>query len=170
MARTINIFRVTAPGDGPTVADRIDFNAIKDTSVASAYIVSYEIGGKEALADNQSVQNALEEHQDLGPFEEIFLFRGFIALRDNGIVQGNNAFAQRLRDWKNEAKTNTNFIHGRFGVIFDDFDIESVTPVGTGSDQVGLIMIDLLWKNDFERKPLQANFELIFIKDKGDAQ
>lgn len=173
---TLTIYRVTNPGDvlGTVPAnEKIVFNETDDVNSPNAFIKDYEINNTTGIGNNQAAEQDLGDHQDLGSVENLYAFRGFISQRDksDATTQGLNPFTEILKKWDEEPKTNTDFKHGRFGVDMPDHQSYSIVPVGTGTDQVGLIWKGIRWGPlEYTKNPLPAYFEIFSIVDKGDDQ
>ena len=167
--RKITIYRLTATTDTiSNVADKVVFNGSKDTKTQQAFITNYEIGGTAGIGDPQPPEAALGGKQFLGKMEDLYTFFGFLTVRDAGTANGLNTNAVIMDAWEDGNSRSTNWKAGRFGVEFEDFGVKSIIPVRTGANQVGLLFKDLVWKNEFSRKPLQAHFTIRFTKKKGD--
>jgi len=168
----LRLYRVTSPGDtygtvGAT--EKISFNASTDVSTMNGFITSYRVATTTGIGNNQAAEQDLGDHQDLGTVEEMYILNGFISKRDT--ASGSTNLIDIIKKWDDEIKTNTNFVHGRFGIQFDDFTQYNIDPVGTGSTQVGLIWKGIDWNPlEFDILPLRADFQIQLIVDKGDDQ
>ncbi len=173
---TLTLYRVTDPGDniGNVPADeQIAFNGTltADVNTEGAFMTDYEIKTTTGIGNNQAAEQDLGDHQDLGSVQELYILFGIIAKRASGTGTGGvNRFVEILKKWDDEAKTNTNFKHGRMGIQIDDFSNYDVVPVGTGATQVGLIWKGIDWNNTYAKRPLRADFQIDLIVDKGDDQ
>ena len=169
---TITLYRVNTAGQGIGNLDAneaIFYNVGTNVNVHAPFITSYRIANTIGIGNNQAAEQDLGDHQDLGPVEQLYILTGYITVR--GTAVGATNIITIMKKWDDEAKTNTNFLHGRFGIDFDDFPNYDIIPVGTGSDQVGLIWKGLDWNPiDFIKHPLRADFEIRLIVDKGDDQ
>lgn len=172
MTSKIILYRVTNPGDGKTVADRIDFNDAtatqKDTKIENAYITRFQIKDTEGVGDNQSSEQELGDLQALGPIENKIILHGHISNRIGDAQDGQNAFISTMNNWDTEAKQNSDFEEGRFGIEFGDMRQYDVIPVGTGSSRVGMILESIEWDCDWEKNPARAGFIMTFRVSKGD--
>lgn len=165
----ITIYRVTNPTDtinNVSSSNKQEFNNNKNTKVANAFITSYRIGSVEAVGKNQAVQQEIGDIQPLGKIEKNYTLVGYISKRDDS--NGFNPIVSKLKTWDEEAKTNTNFPQGRFGIRIDDFRDYDIIPVGTGTNQTGLIWQNLQWDNDFLTTPLIAKFTITLTVSRGD--
>lgn len=174
----IFIYRVTNPGDTlgtiPST-EKIEFNTSKNTkeTTTSSVITNIEITGPHGIGDNQGAQIDLSDKQELGRFENSYIIDGFISNPSLGGLFGIAPDVDKLCDWDEGVSKNSNFKHGRFGIQFDFFDRKSLVPVGTGSNQIGLLWKELNWKLDFAKrgsdgKALVAVFRLVLTVSRGD--
>jgi len=172
---TISLYRVINSGDqfNPTqqlVANNlISYNSGTNVNIHAPFITSYRIANTTGIGNNQAAEQDLGDHQDLGPVEQLYILTGYITIRGTAVAPNN--LITIMKKWDDEPKTNTNFIHGQMGIDFDDNPNYNIIPVGTGSNQVGLIWKSLDWNPiDFIKHPLRADFEIRLIVDKGDDQ
>ena len=172
---TLTLYRVTLAGDTLSGAqpvsaiEKIIFNSGTDVNSHAGFITSIEVSNTTGIGNNQAAEQDLGDHQDLGSVEQIYTLTGFIAKRTESPATTN--LITIMKKFDDEVKTNTAFVHGRFGVYIDDFIQYNVVPDGTGSNQVGLIWKSLKWGPlGFDRLPLAADFVITLIVDKGDDQ
>ena len=169
---TLTLYRVNTAGQTISILDaneKIIFNTGTDVATHSGFITSVEISNTTGIGNNQAAEQDLGDHQDLGSVEQIYTLTGFIAKRTEAPAATN--LITIMKKWDDEIKTNTNFVHGRFGIYIDDFIQYNIAPDGTGANQVGLIWKSLKWGPlDFDRLPLAADFVITMIVDKGDDQ
>ncbi len=169
---TIKLYRVNTAGQGIGNLDaneEIDYNISTNVNVHNGFITQYRIANTTGIGNNQAAEQDLGDHQDLGPVEQLYILTGYVSIRAQVVAVTN--LITIMKKWDDEAKTNLNFVHGRFGIDLDDNPNYDIIPVGTGSTQVGLIWKSLDWNPiDFQKHPLRADFELRLIVDKGDDQ
>jgi len=169
---TLTLYRVNTPGQDINTLDsneKIIFNATTDVNVLNAFITAVDIQNTTGIGNNQAAEQDLGDHQDLGSIEQLYTITGFVSKRDSTPDPTNTI--DILKKWDDGTKTNDNFVHGRMGLAMTDFDQYEIVPVGTGSDQVGLIWKGIKWGPlDFDRLPLRADFVIYMIVDKGDDQ
>jgi len=169
---TITLYRVNTAGQNIGSLDAnnlIAYNNSVDITIHKPFILSYRVVNTTGIGNNQAAEQDLGDHQDLGPVEQLYILNGYITKRDTAVASTN--LITIMKKWDDEAKTTSSFVHGRFGIEFDDFPNYDVIPVGTGSTQVGLIWKSLDWNPiDFQKHPLRADFEIRMIVDKGDDQ
>ncbi len=169
---TLTLYRVNTAGqdiDDLDSDEKIIFNANTDVNTLNAFITAVDIQNTTGIGNNQAAEQDLGDHQDLGSIEQLYTITGFISKRDAVSFVSNPI--DILKKWDDGTKTNDFFVHGRIGLAMDDFDQYEIIPVGTGSDQVGLIWKGIKWGPlDFDRLPLRADFVIYMIVDKGDDQ
>jgi len=171
---TIVLYRVTNAGDniGNVAAnEKITFNVDDDPNKENAFITRYEIKNTTGIGNNQAAEQDLGDHQDLGPVENMYVLYGLITIRNTGTgtdPANSNKFVEIMKKWDEDPKLTDDFIHGRMGIEIDDFPNYDRVPVGTGTDQVGLIWRNIDWDNNYAKHPLVAEFTIIMILDKGD--
>ena len=169
---TLTLYRVNTPGQTISILDaneKIIYNNSTDITAHAGFITNVEISNTTGIGNNQAAEQDLGDHQDLGSVEQIYTITGFISKRTESPAVTN--LITIMKKWDDEIKTNTNFVHGRFGIYIDDFIQYNIAPDGTGANQVGLIWKSLKWGPlDFDRLPLAADFVITMIVDKGDDQ
>jgi len=169
---TIVLYRVTNAGDniGNVPAnEKITFNVDDDPNKENAFVTRYEIRNTTGIGNNQAAEQDLGDHQDLGPVENMYVLYGVVTIRNKGTGTGGiNNFVEIMEKWDSQPKLTDDFIHGRMGIKIDDFQSYDIVPVGTGSDQIGLIWRNIDWDNNYAKHPLPGEFSIIMIKDKGD--
>jgi len=165
----ITIYRVTDPLDNiGNVTDKIEFNINKDTKIENAFITNPKITPSEGIGDNQAPGQDLSGLQPTGRFEKLYELIGFISRVQGTFDDGQNAFVNIMEQWESEAKINDDFNEGRHGIQLDDLRDYDVIPVGTGTDQTGLILLDIAWDYDWLRNPPQAKFTIRLKQSRGD--
>ncbi|KKN75403.1 hypothetical protein LCGC14_0380240 [marine sediment metagenome] len=162
----INVFRVTSPGDGPTVSDRIDFNdpsdATKDTSIENAFITKITQNPTDGIGNNQGSEQKDSTLQALGSVENIIRLEGFISKRNGDLNDGNNAFLALLHQWADEPKQiKTTWRLGRMGIESNDNINSSFTPDGAGIP--ANLTIALLWERIEFVSDIVGNRELFTL-------
>ena len=169
-AKPFRIYRLTAPGDDNTV-DFILFNDpndvdFKDTAREGAYLLTLERGDPEGIGNNQAAEKEDGNIQPLSIVEGTYIFKGFISNMRGNNDDGVNAFLVKLREWKTGAQAIVNVWEaGRFGTD-DDSDIDNtLSPVGTGTNAIGLLFVDYKKKNDYNRN--RVEIELTFRRSRG---
>jgi len=169
---TITLYRVTAAGETISTVpanEKIIFNVDEDPNKENAFITRYQLGNTTGIGNNQAAEQDLGDHQDLGPNENLYILHGIITIRDTGTgTGGRNKFVEIMKKWDDEIKTNSNFVHGRFGIQITDFIDYDIIPDGVGSDQIGLIWRNLDWDNNYAEHPLPGRFIIHLIIDRGD--
>ncbi len=169
-AKPLRIFRLTGALDTP-FTDFILFNDpasgdFKDTAREGAYILTLQRGDPEGIGNNQAAEKPDGNVQPLGIVEGTYQFTGFIsAMRGNG-DDGVNAFLTKLREWKEEVQAIVNVWEaGRFGIEDESDDDNTLFPVGTGEDAIGLIFQDYQKTNDYNRN--RVDIVLTFRRSRG---
>lgn len=147
--RKLNVFRYTNPGDNylsGLFTDKLTMNADEDVKVANIFAHRLKIVTGIDVADNPNPDGAFGEQQDTGPGERVYEIHGTVSLPDNGSVLGNNALAQRIKQWEDEDKENPSYPFGRFGIVPDNFGAYLFLPSSTK----GLEFLGCVWDFDFE--------------------
>ena len=147
------------------------FNTSLDTSIEGGSIVSYQILSTTGIGNFQVAQQDIGEHQDLGPFEKLYKINGFITKRQGKttVPTADNVFLEVLKKWDEETKQNTNYKHGRFGILIDDLSLFNIIPVGSPSvNQIGLLWKGMTLNCAYAKNQLVAYFEIDFLLDRGD--
>jgi hypothetical protein len=169
----IILYRYTDPGDelvSLAASERIDFNFTTDVKVNAGFITSYRVASTIGIGNNQAAEQDLGDHQDLGAVELIYILNGFVSRRDVNPAVLTNPITKLTR-FDEQPKLNDNYIHGRFGIQFDDFKDYSLEPIGVGDNQTGLIWKGIDWNPlTYDILPLRADFQIQLIIDKGDDQ
>lgn len=170
IAKKINIFRVTLPGDGPT-SEPLNFNDpaapdFKDTGREGAYITSIKKTEPEGIGNNQSAEKPDGNVQPLGIIETTYEVIGFISNTRGNSDDGNNAFLIQLENWKTGTQATLGVWEaGRFGIADENDSTNDLTPIGTGVNAVGLIFQSYEKTNDYNRN--RSDFRLIFRRSRG---
>lgn len=169
-AKPLRIYRLTAAPDTPTT-DFILFNDpvagdFKDTAKEGAYILNLQRADSEGIGNNQAAEKEDGNVQPLGIVEGTYVFTGFISNMRGNADDGVNAFLTKLREWKSEIQAiNGVWEAGRFGLI-DQSDVDNtLSPVGTGTDAIGLIFQDYQKVNDYNRN--RVEIVLTFRRSRG---
>jgi len=166
-AKKITIFRLTGTSDTSST-DPLVFNdpTKKDTTVENGFILELVKDVPEGLGKNQTAEKTDSNVQPTGVTEATWTITGFISNMHGNSDNGNNAFIQKLTEWKDEPPVNTNWPGGRFGII-DLNDIHNnLAPVRTPVDDVvGLIFDDFKKTNRYFLN--DALFTLKFIRSRG---
>ena len=169
-ARSFRIYRLTNPSDTP-LTDFILFNDpnsadFKDTVREGAYILTLERDDPEGIGNNQAAEKEDGNVQPLGVVEGTYIVKGFVTNMRGNADDGDNAIIEKLREWKEEPQAIlTVWEAGRFGI--DDLsDIDNtLTPVGTGANALGLIFADYKKINDYNRNRVEIT--LTFRRSRG---
>jgi len=170
-AKKINIFRVSLGGDGPTVTDRIDFNDptfgdFKDTTKEFPWIKTIDKTSGESLGDNMAAEKTDGIIQPGGISEAIWIVEAAISNVQGNSSDGANAFLTRLESWKDDAQViKAVWEGGRFGIVDANCNTNSITPIGTGTGTIGLILINYKKKIDYNKN--QADITLTFRRSRG---
>jgi hypothetical protein len=169
---TLTLYRVNTAGQGLGNLDaneQIIFNNTTNINLHNAFVTGVTITNTTGIGNNQAAEQDLGDHQDLGSVEQLYIIRGFISLRTQASAATN--YIDIMKKWDDEVKTNDNFVHGRFGIVIDDFVQYNIVPDGVGAQQVGLIWKSIRWGElEFDMNPLKADFEIHLIVDRGDDQ
>lgn len=143
------LYRLTVATDTEAnVTDKITFNSSKDITVENAFMVQIQRTNQMAVADNQAAEQDLGEKQPAGTIEDNRVLTCFFSKRNGNLSDGNNAFLALLNSWSIDAKTNTNWVNGRFGFTDNDDHTKDVTPVRTGTSQKGLILESIVYTSN----------------------
>lgn len=170
-SKKINIFRVSLGGDGPTVTDRIDFNDptftdYKDTTKEFPWITSINKTSGESIGNNMAAEKTDGIVQPGGISEAIWLVKGVISNIHGNSDNGANAFLTRLESWKDDVQViKAVWEGGRFGIIDDNCNTNNLTPIGTGTSTIGLILINYEKIINYEKN--QADITLTFRRSRG---
>ena len=164
----ITLYRVTNPGDGISVSDKIIFNSAKDTTVENAFVTAAKITPSEGIGENQAPGQDLSDYQPVGRFEKVYELTGYISLVKGTSGDGLNAFVTTLEKWERESKNNGSFAEGRMGIQIDDMRKYDVVPVGTGTSQIGLLLQTIQWDLNWERKVPRVMFIIPLVTSRGD--
>ena len=169
---TLTLYRVNTAGQGLGDLDannQITFNVGTDVSIHAGFITGVEITDTTGIGNNQAAEQDLGDHQDLGLVEQLYVLTGFISKREE--AESDSNLINIMQKWDEGIKTNEFFVHGRMGMLIGDFTQYDLNPIGTGSDQQGLIWKSIKWGPlDFDVLPLRADFVITMIVDKGDDQ
>jgi len=163
---TIRLFYLVATGDS-SINDFLDFNLDsrgKSTKIENAFIRKITRTDTDGVGDNQSVEQDLGDKQALGAIETKIILEGFISQRNAN--SGTNTFLDQLERYANSSKQSTNWPEGQFGVIDIGDQNNSVIPVRTGSNQIGLIWESYEKISDLAHN--QENFKIVLTVSKGD--
>lgn len=169
-ALPFRIFRLEDAGDDED-SDFILFNNSADTdfknsSKEGAYISTVKVGEPEGIGNNQAAEKPDGNVQPLGIVEDVYTITGWITNMRGNDNDGDNDFLAQLKRWKEDAQSIVDvFEAGVFGIV-DSSDItNSLTPIGTGEDAIGLIFQDYTKTNDYTRN--RVDFVLIFRRSRG---
>ncbi len=167
---TLTLYRVNTAGQGLGDLDannQITFNVGTDVSIHAGFITGVEITDTTGIGNNQAAEQDLGDHQDLGLVEQLYVLTGFISKREE--AESDSNLINIMQKWDEGIKTNEFFVHGRMGMLIGDFTQYDLNPIGTGSDQQGLIWKSIKWGPlGFDILPLRADFVITMIVDKGD--
>lgn len=82
------------------------------------------------------------------------------------IISGGNSIITKLREWKSQAQAILSIWEaGRIGLVDSSDTDNSITPIGTGNNAVGLIFENFQKTNDYNRN--RVDFVLIFRRSRG---
>lgn len=169
-AKPFRIFRLEDATDDED-SDFILFNDandadFKNSSKEGAYISTVKVGEPEGIGNNQAAEKPNGNVQPLGIVEDVYTITGWITNMRGNADTGNNTFLAQLKRWKEDAQSIVDvFEAGVFGIV-DSSDItNSLTPIGTGDDAVGLIFQDYTKTNDYNRN--RVDIVLIFRLSRG---
>lgn len=164
----VTLYRVTNPGQGISVTDKIVFNTNKDTKVENAFVTGVKITPSEGIGENQAPGQDLSDYQPVGRFEKTYELTGFISLVKGTGADGLNAFVTLLEKWEREEKNNAAFPEGRMGIQIDDMRKYDIVPKGTGTSQIGLMLQTIQWDLNWERKVSRVMFVIPLVTSRGD--
>ena len=170
-SKKINIFRVSTAGQGPTVTDRIDFNDptfgdYKDSTKEFAWITSITKTSGESIGNNMAAEKTDGIVQPGGISEATWKVVGVISNVHGNSNNGINAFLTRLESWKDDAQViKAVWEGGRFGIVDDNVQSNNITPIGTGTNTIGLIFINYDKKINYNKN--QAEITLTFRRSRG---
>ena len=166
---TITLYRVRQSSDDKTTTDKIVFNNATNENrhggSAQAYCISIKRGPTFGVADNQGATQDLGDLQTLGKVEEAFILDCIITKRDDS--NGSNAYLNRLKTWEDDPKTSTTWPEGRFGLEDTGDHNNDVIPVGTGSNQVGLILEYIQYESELSKNLTRVSMKLRVSKGDG---
>lgn len=126
MAGDSCIWRVTSLGaEGSNNGDKIEFNGGTDPNALS-FITNTQFQLISAIGVNERPTQIGDAMQDLG-----FSTLDVIITGSMKTVTVDDTAAHLLKKWLIEAKTNTTFPKGRFGLRLGDFPTFNLTPTST---------------------------------------
>lgn len=163
---TIRLFFLTDASDS-SITDFLDFNLDsrgKSTKIENAFIRKISKTRSDGVGDNQSVEQDLGDKQALGEIETKIILEGYITQRNSN--SGQNTFLDQLERYANASKQSTTWPEGQFGVIDIGDQNNSVIPVRTGSNQIGLIWESYDKISDLAHN--QETFKIVLTISKGD--
>lgn len=167
-AKAFTIFRKNAAE--PTTESIIFNNPVatnfKDSVKEGAYITTLQRGDPEGIGNNQAAEVDDGNVQPLGIVEGTYIIKGFITNMRGDEDDGINAIVTKLRTWKEEAQVlNGLWEAGRFGITDASDTDNSLTPVGTGPNTIGLIFENFSKINDYNRN--RVDITLTFRRSRG---
>jgi len=176
-AKLFRIFRYTGATDDIITPlpnpflDKIDFNVTgttdsKKTSIENAFVLDCTRNKPEALGINLTAEKPDGITQPLQVLEEVWTITGFISNMRGNSDDGNNAFLLLLEKWKNEAQVISNtWEGGRFGIQDFSNSTNTLLPIGTGTNAVGLIFSDYIPISNYNKNEVRLTLE--FRKSRG---
>ena len=171
VAKSFTLFRKTTddgddPGDDRIIFNNPNASDFKDSTKEGAYIITLERGDPEGIGNNQAAEQPDGNVQPLGIVEGTYIVKGFITNMRGDADDGENEIVELLRTWKEESQAILGELEaGRFGII-DNSDIDNnLTPIGTGTDAIGLIFQDYKKINDYNRNRVEVT--LTFRRSRG---
>lgn len=169
-AKPFRLFRLISGSDTPTT-DFILFNDanasdFKETDKEGAYILTLEREDPEGIGNNQAAEKADGNVQPLDIVEGTYVLKGFVTNMRGNSDDGNNAIISKLRTWKEGPQAIVNVWEaGTFGIDDQSDNDNDVTPIGTGTNAIGLIFANFKKTNDYNRN--RVNIELTFRRSRG---
>lgn len=169
-AKPFRIFRLTNAPDTPNT-EFILFNNpadpdFKDTGKEGAYLLTLTRGDPEGIGNNQAAEKPDGNVQPLGIVEGTYQLKGFISNMRGDADDGNNAFVQTLRTWKEEAQAILGVWEaGRFGFVDDSDSDNDLQPIGTGTTAIGLIFENFDKVSDYNKNRVEIT--LTFRRSRG---
>lgn len=169
-AKKINFFRVTLAGDDET-SDPLNFNDpnasdFKENDKEGAYITSIRRVEPEGIGNNQAAEKDDGNVQPLGIVEVTYILSGWIQNTRGNADDGNNAFLQKLLDWKEGTQAILGVWEaGRFGIEDANDTTNDLIPIGTGDDAIGLIFQSFDKTNDYITN--KSNFVITLRRSRG---
>lgn len=176
-AKIFTIFRYTNPSDDILIPspspflDKIDFNLTgltdsKKTSVENAFVLTCERNKPEGLGINLTAEKPNAVTQPLQVIEEVWTIKGFISNMRGNSDDGNNAFILLLEEWKDGAQAIKDVWEGGvYGIQDLNNSTNTLLPIGTGPDSVGLIFSDYIPISNYNTN--RVDFTLEFRKSRG---
>lgn len=172
IAKPILIARFTSAGDDISTLDKILFNDstspdFKDSNKIGAYYTKLEIFEPEGMGINQAAEKADGNVQALGVTEKTYILTGFITKTDGNDDSGStNSFLILLGDWKKNASILKNVWEaGRFAIQDFNDSTNTLIPIGTGGDTLGLIFQN--YTKTFEPVKNRTDFVITFRRSTG---
>lgn len=144
-AKKVIIARFSLASDDFTTTDRIDFNDTSATNAKNsqkegAYFSSLKVLEPEGLGVNQAAEKADGNVQALGVVELTYIITGWITKTDGDGNDGNNTSLVRLKSWKSDPSILKGVWEaGRFAIQDSNDNTNTLTPIGTGANAIGLI-------------------------------
>lgn len=176
-AKIFRIFRYTNASDDILIPlpnpflDKIDFNITtesdsKDTDIENAFVTICKRNNPEGLGVNLTAEKPDAVVQPLQVIEGLYTIEGFLSNMRGNSDDGNNSFNTLLQLWKDGAQV-INGVHegGRFGIQDFSNTENTLLPIGTGPDAVGLILVDYASTSDYNKN--QIDFTLTFRRSRG---
>ena len=157
VAQSFTIFRKTTNAGANPGTDAIIFNPpaatnFTNTAREGAYILTLRRDDAEGIGNNQAAEIGEGNGQPLGIVEGTYGVTGFISNMRGNSDDGANSIITLLRTWKNEAQViNGQLEGGSCGIIDASESGNNLTPVGTGSNAIGLIFENFSKINDYNR-------------------
>jgi len=148
------------------------FNNSTSDTVGNAYITKVIHKKPKSITGNQALGQGTRNQQPQGQLGEFYKILGAIPFADGTIdATGNgtqlNSTIEKFKEWEDGKDTlKGSIIHGMFGFDFQTVSPYKVTPISSGSTQIGLMwaglemVIDLILNIAF--------FTLDLKVDKGD--
>ena len=171
VAKSFTIYRKTTNAGANLGTDAYIFNNpaadnFKKTAREGAYILTLRRDDAEGIGNKQAAEIDDGNVQRLGIGEGTYVLTGFSSNMRRYTCDGSNQVIKLFRTWKNEAQVITGQLKaGRFGIIDASDSDNSLKPVGTGNNAIGLIFENFSKINDYNRDRVEIT--LTFRRSRG---
>jgi hypothetical protein len=126
--------------------DKIQFDQVNVSN--GKYIHQTQLDLIVGVGENEKPKGNVNEIQDTFLDSITWIITGSVVTET-----GNSSVLQLVKEWLIEAKTDTVFTKGRFGLTLDDVDAYNLVPTGTGTtpeQPKGYVLTNWRWVRDGE--------------------
>jgi len=176
-AKKITIFRLDASDSTAAVSsDKIEFNHVDQSTVDNfknakkegAYISSVKLVIPEGIGNNQTAEKPDGNIQTLGVNGTFYEITGWITKTDGNSDNGQNAFLQKLIQWKEDPDQQlaSSWEAGIFGIKDENDVTNTLLPVKFGAGGGPALVFSYYEKTNVSITNL-SNFVLRFRRSRG---